>query len=212
MTRFAGFLGRPSVTSRPPTHQEMRRNDWLLFLCVVALMAAGWLIVRVASAPDRKQALGEGLSEVTYPAGWLLASAEGERLFGVTNAASPSLFASTMEIAALPALPGSTLGEARTSLSLQRSRELERYRELASEAVTVLGAPALLVRYAWVADPTKDSGGNGLPVVVEAQDLILARGEGWARATVAADASEYEQEESAFARFYASLGLERSAQ
>lgn len=217
--RVPGFLGQ-SATAPPPSPAEIRRNDWVLFAVVLASMALGWLILRLYSQPQFAQpqpAASEAqvgalsLPPLRYPAGWLLEGENASAIFRAWDPSSPGTFTPSMEIVALAAEPGTTLDAARAGLSLQRSRELERYRELAAEPVTVLGGePAILVTYAWLADPTQESGGNGLPVVVQAQDLVFARGEAWTRATVAADASDFDTNAPDFDRFFASLDLKRS--
>lgn len=220
--RVPAFLGR-SATAPPPSPAEIRRNDWVLFGAVIVLMTAGWLILRWYSRPQAVQpqssqtADGQtgalALPAIRYPAGWLLEGESAGALFRAWDPSSPGAFAPSMEVVALTLEPGATLDAARAGLSLQRSRELERYRELSAEPVTVLGGePAILVTYAWLADPTQESGGNGLPVVVQAQDLVFARGEAWMRATVAADAANFESDALDFDRFFASLDLKRSVE
>ena len=52
--------------------------------------------------------------------------------------------------------------------------------------------PALVSTYAYIADPTRDVGANGLPVVVEAQDIMFLEGGQFLVATLAADASAWD--------------------
>jgi hypothetical protein len=111
-----------------------------------------------------------------------------------------------------PALQGETLDGVRADLGFQRSRTLDRYRELAAQPVTVLGGqPALLTTYASLADPTHDSGQNGLPVVVQGQDLIFKTGNQWVIASTSVDAAHADAERDAFALFFAGFGLETPA-
>ncbi len=220
MMRALDFFRAPSVTTEPPDEAHIRRNDWVLLGCVLLLLAAGWL-VRWAALDVRQEAdLGIGLPPLLYPAGWShtdldlgaalgAESAEGDGLlFQARHAAAASPFNSTLRLEALPVLQGATLDTLRADLSLRRSRALERYRELTALPVTVLdGRPALLITFAYIADPTLDSGGNGLPVVVQAQDLLFRHETQWIVAGAAADAAHWPAEEDAFALFFDSLGL-----
>lgn len=206
--------GGRSRTAPPPTAAAIRRNDWVLLASVILMMAAGWLVLRWYNRPVTTSA-APGLGELRVPAGWLVAGpgSDDRVLFRATNPTAPGLFVPFMEVAAIEIGPDESLETARATLSLQRSRELDRYRELAAEPVTVLDdKPAVLVSYAWIADPTQDSGGNGLPVVVQAQDLILPMADGWARATVAEDAATFSADAPEFGRFLAGLGLVRSSE
>lgn len=212
MIRLPAFPSRRSVTSRPPSRTDIRRNDLALFLAVVLLMGAGWLILRWSAPPAQTITLGAPLPELHLPAGWIVSTATGSTLAEARNPASASPFASSLRIEATPAQPEQTLDSARAAVALTRSREFDRYRELAAEAVTVLdGQPALLVTYAWLADPTRDSGVNGLPVVVQAQELLFRAGDQWIAVTTAADATTFAQEQPVFEPLFAAFGLQRSA-
>ena len=213
---------RRSRTSAPPTQAEIVRHDAILFLCVLLMLAAGWGVRLLAQEDSARTAnLGTGYPAVAYPAAWIPAlnpvaaqdgAAEATPIFVARSAGAPSSFNSILRIEALPVLPDDALGALRIRLGLQRAQALDRYRELSAEPVTVLGGrEALLTTYAYLADPTRDSGGNGLPVVVEAQDLLFRNENEWLVATFAADASHWEAEAANIALVLQSLDVEQMA-
>ena len=219
MARLLDFLNPPIVTTEPPTDADTRRNDWVLLGCVLLLLAAGWLVRWLALDTQRTTDLGIGLPAIAHPSGWYPSTPTGDTsadaaapnegvLFEVTNPASPSTFAPVIRIESLPVRQGDDLDTLRMDLGLRRSREFDRYRELTADPVLVLDdRPAVLTTYTFVADPTHASGAYGLPVVVQAQDLLFRQDNRWLIATVAADAAEFAAEEPDFTLFFDSLRL-----
>lgn len=228
MSAFFTSLVKPSPTGAPPTPAEIRRNDVALIVFAVALIAIGWLIGRAAGNRTRTAVLGDGLPAIAYPGDWLKSSpgvaalpapddaagfaagtaaagiaagmSEGGVLFQARNPISPSAFKSELSATARTVREGEGIEDARAALSLERSRSLDRYRELEVTPVAVLDdQPAVIVTYAYIADPTRDSGAAGLPVVVEAQDLLFRQGNQWVAITFAADAAHFVDEARAFA-------------
>ena len=209
MENLLDQLTGPSVTSAAPTRADQRRNDWVLALCIAVLLALGWGVRMLALDNSRTISLGEGLPEITYPGTWAVDSAAAPLLFSARNGASRTTFDAILNVSGLPVRPQETLDTVRSSLALRRSQELDRYRELAAEPVVVLGdRPALLTTYAYIADPTRESGANGLPVVVQAQDLLFLANTQWLVVTTAADAAAWEAELPAFEVVTDALGLQ----
>ena len=210
MMKRIEFLTKPSPTAEPPTRQDIRRNDLLLLAFVVFCLILGWGIRGRALDHSQRVDLGEGLPTVAIPANWLTSSSE-QTLFQARNPGSPSGFKAEIDATAMPIREGDTLDSTRTAVSFQRSQELDRYRELTAEPVAVLGGePAVLVTYAFIADPTRDSGASGLPVVVEAQDLLFRAGNQWLVLSVLADANHFDAEMKNFQLVFDSLEMERS--
>lgn len=241
MARLMEFLNPPIVTTEPPTDAQIQRNDWVLFGCVLLLLAFGWLVRLAALDTGRSVDLGIGLPAIAYPAGWHVSTpaqdaATGvpagpaeEVLFEATDPASPSTFSPLIRIESRPVLQGESIDALRVTMGMRRSRELDRYRELTAQPVPVLdGRPAILTTYAYVADPTLDAGSYGLPVVVQAQDLLFRHDNRWLVATMAADATSFgdaagsaqmtgsadlagsTEIAAAFAQFYDSLALNQN--
>lgn len=208
MTRFLDVFRRPSFTSEAPTPAHLRRNDWILAFFVAALLALGWWIGQFALDNSRTFSLGEGLPTVEYPGTWAVSTPGEPLLFSAYDPAGRSTFSTAATVEGLPVRPDDTLDAVRAGLALRRSRELERYRELGSEQVIVLDSrPALLITYGYVADPTRESGAIGLPVVVQAQDLVFLNGNQWLVVTTAADAAAWESELPALTTITGSLNL-----
>jgi hypothetical protein len=238
VSAFFHSLTRPSPTGAPPTRAETRRNDAVLVAFAIVLVVLGWLIGRTAGSQTHTAALGDDLPTIAYPGGWLKSSpgvelaalpeaegfaagtavddappaagtGESSVLFQARNPTSPSAFKAQLSAAARTVRAGEGIADARIALSLERSRSLDRYRELEVTPVAVLDdQPAVLVTYAHIADPTRDSGASGLPVVVEAQDLLFRQGNQWVVITFAADASHFEDEARGFAATLDSLAFQ----
>lgn len=229
MSAFFQALAKPSPTGAPPTQAEIRRNDAVLVGFAVALVVLGWLIGQTAGNRTRTAELGDGLPAIAYPGDWLKSASgvealsalpeaagfaaggaagsgagaeldKGSVLFQARNPTSPSAFKSEVSAAARTVREGESIDDARFALSLERAHSLDRYRELEVTPVAVLDSqPAVIVTYAHIADPTRDSGASGLPVVVEAQDLLFRQGNQWVVITFAADAARFEEEARSFA-------------
>ena len=65
--------------------------------------------------------------------------------------------------------------------------------------------------YAYIADPTLDMGAMGLPVVVEAQDIMFLQDGQFVVVTLAADANDWEDEQNEFSIVTNSLRLQPTA-
>jgi hypothetical protein len=76
---------------------------------------------------------------------------------------------------------------------------------LRAETATVFAEPALLVTYAFVADPTRAAGAVGPPVIAEAQDLIFVTGRTLVIVSVAADTTEWNEAMNDFRIIFDSL-------
>ncbi len=191
-----------------PTAADWRRNDLALFATVLVLLLLGWGVARQARAHVQTVDLGVGLPRVAYPAGWTRSSGEDGQLFAARNPAGSSAYRAGVSLATRPLLADDTLDSVRTDVAFLRSRTLDRYRELSAQAVTVQGGtPAVLTTFAALADPSRDSGLSGMPVVVQGQDLIFKSGNQWVIASTSADAAALEDARAAFALFFAGFDL-----
>jgi hypothetical protein len=208
---FASLLAalrRPSITNRPPTTAELRRNDLALLVVVVLAFVIGLGVRNLAWQVSKPMPLGDGLPTIRYPADWLTRQPEFLH-FQAINPASPSSYDAQVDVFVRDLKPEETLEMARARLGLQRGQELVYYRELSSDPVTVLhNQPALLTHYAHVADPARDNGGNGLPIVVEGQDLLFFQDNKLVIITLAADANNWAAEQRHFQIVLDSLALQ----
>jgi hypothetical protein len=205
-------LRNPSVTNQPPTAEEQRRNDRNTIVVIVVAILLGWMIANGArNAVNEYEFEGE-VPSVVVPEGWITIESEAEVLFSAIDPASLSIFDSRVEVYARPLKASEDLSMLNVSWPLQRSQELERFRTLSSQLVTGPNREdALLITYAYVADPTRESGTLGLPVVVRGQDLVFIAGDEGAQEVVvvstAADAAEWESAEVAFQKLFDHLGV-----
>lgn len=200
-------LRAPSPSNPSPAPGELWRNDLAVLVAVLFALFLGLGIRNGALTAQRSFALGAGLPVIAYPAGWHTGSTEALH-FQAINPASPSTFDARLAVSLHEVRASQTLDLARAAWALRRSQELMLYRELSSEPVTILdGQPALRTRYAFVADPTRAQGATGLPVVVEAEDLLFLVGGQLVVVSVAADATEWTNEARHFRLFYDSLRL-----
>lgn len=202
----------PSITNEPPTVEEQQRNDRYVIALIVIAILLGWLIRNnTVNAVNEYTFEGE-IPTVVLPANWITAQNEEGLLLRASDPDSPGIFDGLVEVSARPLREGEDLAMLNVSWPLQRSQELDRFRTLSSRPVIAPdGEPALIISYAYIADPTRESGVLGLPVVVRGQDLLMTVGEEGDRQlvviTTAADAVDWERESSAFEQIYDRLGV-----
>ena len=207
MTSWLQRLAAPSPTNEAPTRGELRRNDLLVAALVVfALFLAFGIRNQVLNA-SKTVRLGENLPRIAYPESWRPQTTEGT-LLHVTAPGSPSTFDTQMMVVGRPLRTDESLEDARADRGIKLATSLPSYRELEAERMVVLdNQPALVSTYAYIADPTRDAGATGLPVVVQAQDIMFLGGGQFLAVTLAADASHWDDEERAFAIITNSLRL-----
>ncbi len=212
MAALLDALRTPSITNQPPSAGEQRRNDLLMIVVILFAIFLGWGIRNNSVKAVREFALGDQLPTLAYPAAWLEAQSEGV-LFRAIDPASPSTYDARVELFVRDVKEGETLEQISASWPLRRTQEFERFRNLAVDVAQRTGdQPALLFTYAYIADPTRESGSLGLPVVVKGQDLLFIANDGigdrLVAVTVAADATEWATHADAFAQIFASLGVQ----
>ncbi|MBX3054476.1 MAG: hypothetical protein KF753_23590 [Caldilineaceae bacterium] len=212
MSAFIEALRNPSITNQPPSASEQRRNDILMVGVVLFALFLGWGIRNNAVNAVTDFALGGQLPTLSYPATWLEAQSDGV-LFRAIDPASPSTFDARVELVVRDLREGESLDSISTSWPLARTQALERFRSLSAQTIQREGEqPALLLTYAYIADPTRESGSLGLPVVVKGQDLLFVANDGigdrLVAVTVAADATEWDSHVHAFTSIFASLGIQ----
>jgi hypothetical protein len=208
MSTWLERLTKPSPTNEPPAAGEMRRNDLLVAGVVLfALFLAFGIRNQVLNASQSVR-LGEDLPRIAYPQRWREQGAEGALLRAV-NAGSPSTYDSRVTVVGRPLRADELLEDARADRGIKLLSDLQGYRELSAERMTVYGdQPALVTNYAFIADPTRDLGAIGLPVVVEAQDIMFLHDGQFMVVTLEADAAEWDSEEPGFDIIRNSLRLQ----
>lgn len=215
MSEIMSLLQSPSPTNPPPSAVEERRN-LILVLCVVLLaLAGGWGLKWSVQNATHTVRLGGGIPDVAYPASWVTVPAD-DVLWQAINPRSASTFKSRVQISSRVLNPDESLDSLSVSWLLQRNSTLEKFRNLATSSnVRVGDEPAVLFTYAYVDDPELALGDPGLPVVVEAQDLLWLGGKPGQQQllviTVAADAALWDVEAPALRRILDKLGMQEVA-
>ena len=212
MAAILESLRKPSITNQPPSAAEQRRNDLLVIAVILFAIFLGWGVRTNTAGATRSFALGGQLPTLAYPAAWLEAQTDGV-LFRAIDPASPSTFDARVEFFVRDLKEGETLDQISVSWPLRRGQEYDRFRNLSATVTKGAGgAPALLITYAYIAGPTRESGSLGLPVVVKGQDLLFVANDGigdrLVAVTVAADASEWAAYADDFSAIFASLGIQ----
>ncbi len=212
MAAILESLRKPSITNQPPTPSEQRRNDLLVIVTILFAIFLGWGVRTNSIAALRTFSLGNQLPSLAYPAAWLEAESDGV-LFRAIDPASPSTFDARVELVVRDVKEGETLDQISLSWPLNRGQALERFRNLSASVIkNGEGTPGLLLTYAYIADPTRESGSLGLPVVVKGQDLLFIANDGigdrLVAATVAADATEWDAHAEDFSAIFTSLGFQ----
>lgn len=186
---------------------ELRRNDLLVAALVLfALFLAFGIRNQVLNASTSVR-LGENLPRIAYPERWRQQT-NPDALLHVIHAGSPSTFDTQMIVTGRGLRTDESLDDARADRGIKLATSLPGYRELEAERMQVLdGQPALVSTYAYIADPTLDAGAAGLPVVVQAQDIMFLGGGQFLAVTLAADAADWAGQEREFATIANSLRL-----
>lgn len=208
MSMLLERLTKPSPTNEEPSASELRRNDLLVAGVVLfALFLAFGIRNQVLNA-SKSVRLGENLPRISYPDRWHVQNTDGALLHAI-NAGSPSTFDTQMLVTSRLLRSDETLEDARADQGIKQATSLNGYRELSADRMAVQGGqPALVTTYAFVADPTLDMGAMGLPVVVEAQDIMFLQDGQLVVVTLAADANDWEDEQNEFSIITNSLRLQ----
>jgi hypothetical protein len=212
MSTLINQLRTPSITNVPPTAQEQRRNDLYVIGTIVIAILLGWLIRNSTVNAVREYTFEGNVPAIVLPADWISSQTQEGLLLQASDPNSPSTFSGLVEVSARPLREGEDLTVLNATWPLKRSQELDRFRTLSSRSmIAPNGEPAQLITYAYIADPTRESGALGMPVVVRGQDLLMLVGEGAERQlvviTTAADAVDWEREALIFERLYDDLGV-----
>lgn len=207
MTMWIDRLIKPSPTNEAPGPREQLRNDIAAIVTVLFALFLALGIRNQVYTASRLVSIHEGGLRIAHPERWVLQSNDGAGLIAV-NLGSPSTYDSRVEVTSRPLHPDETLERARFERGLKLATELSSYRELEAAQMEVLnGIPALVTTYGFVADPTRDAGVTGLPVVVEAQDILFVKGGMLYVVSLRADAVDWEANARDFAVITNSLRL-----
>ncbi len=211
MSALLDAIRKPSVTNQPPTSREIMRSDLATVALIIAALLLG-LAVRNTTLSASKKVELEGMPPLAIPAHWMPGTADNLDFYA-RSAGSPSIFDTEMAVYTRRLRNEETLISARAAWGVRRSQDLERYRELSAEPVTVLdGQPAALVTYAYVADPTRLAGAGSPPVVVQGQDLLFVYEDQLVVVSVAADVTAWDSAQKEIDIIFGSLRLQEVEQ
>ena len=209
MTTWLSKLTKPSPTNEAPTRSEILRNDALVALVVLFALFLGFGMRNQVLSAHKTVELGKDLPKLAYPARWTPRQTDPPLIFHAINPGSPSTFDAQISVTARALRADESLDKARADRAFKLAAALPGYRELAVEEMLVYrDLPALVSTYAFLADPTRDSGAYGLPVVVEAQDIMYLDNNQFVTVAVAADANEWDHEQADFQIIFDSMKLQ----
>jgi hypothetical protein len=208
MTMWIDRLVKPSPTNAAPGPREQLRNDIAVTVTVLfALFLALGIRNQVYNA-SKLASVNDGSLRIAYPEQWVL-RADDSTGFTAVNLGSPSMYDSRIEVTSRPLRPDETLEMARFDRGLKLAAELSNFRELEAAQMEVLGGlPAIVATYGFVADPTRDAGATGLPVIVEAQDILFIKDGTLYAVSLRADAADWAANARNFAVVTNSLRLQ----
>lgn len=200
-------LLNPSPTNAAPTPADIRRIDLAVLGVVIFALFLGLGIRNQTLDASTWVTLGRGLPRIAYPATWQPRTSD-EYLVRAVDAGSPSTFDPQMAVTARAQRADETLELARADRTFQFINSQTGYRELDAEQMLVYrNTPAIMTTYALIADPTRDSGAAGLPVVVQAHDIMFFENGQFLVVTVAADANLWDAAQRDFEIIFSSMRL-----
>jgi hypothetical protein len=197
------------------TPHRMRRAEepeWIVWATVILMLAVG-LVLRV-STERRMASFSQGGLSLRYPVGWtsMAADTPGHLLY-VADPFSAPQSPTGVQVWQVPTADVSrrqqSLGDLALAWSAQQARELASYRVLGVEATTVNNQQAVAIDYAYVAEPTIGTAAASIPVVVQAQDVLVVHGDTLTIVTFAADANVYQNESETWHEILAALSFPR---
>ena len=169
--------------------------EWIVWLMIIAMLAIG-LLTRglVESRTDRFNADNITLR---YPAAWSNLGIDSPyAVLNVGEGLEGGLFPTQVRVLKMPvtdlSTSAQTLGDLALKWSDKQVEELVAYRVLSVRAATIGKQDAIKVAYAYVADPILATS-NSVPVVAQAEDVLIRQGSDVVIVSFAADATAYEQ-------------------
>ena len=149
-----------------------RFADWAVIVLVVIALAAGWLIK--SSAENATQSINSAAGSFSYPSGWQTSKALGLSAQDTrTKSGIPTAFSITSE--ALDTDQG--LDALSTRQTMRLAQDNDDFSMLNINKETIGGDNAVTLSYAYVAMSNAGTAASDrLPVVVEATDTLIKRG------------------------------------
>jgi hypothetical protein len=152
--------------------------------------------------------MGAFRANIGYPAGWLAAARDGAALALQAPVSGGSL-PTELRVTVAPRPPGGSAGAIAAADVVARARTLPLYRALAIEPVTVPGAEAVAVEYAFVADPhAAVLSAERIPAVARGVELVVVTSTRVFRVDLRTGAETFERVRPTFDRIRRSVRVE----
>jgi hypothetical protein len=201
-----------TATTARPFRRLLRDEEpeWLVWALVAGMIIIG-LLVRTFFVARTVEIATDNLS-VAYPADWI--SMTTDNPYDVLARSEPMMsdpFPANVRITQMPATEVSTTADSLDDFALKwsdrQTEDLEGYRVLSIEPVSVQGTDAAQINYAYIAEPLL-GGPSAMPVVARGQDVLLRRDATLTVVRFVADADAYDGLAATWQRILASLEMQ----
>lgn len=176
---------------KPPEAGEHTRNAWAVVLVVAVALVFGWLLKTTTEGRSTAFTSADHRISLSYPAAWTAGRSEDGVLLSVSGLYSsgmrPSLRIYTRALG-----PEQRLADAAMAWTMSRMNALHDFRDLGSEATTLAGQSAIVLNYAYIAEPPAGAGPATLPVVARGRDTIVLLDNQYVVFSAASDAAQGE--------------------
>lgn len=196
-----------------PGQNRTDEPEWVVWLTVLLALIAGWVLMTLVTGQVQKVTTNAGT--ISIPSSWATIREEGTTFSATDRNASGSRVSMRQVAKAdlIGALGPDTLETAASNWAVLRSNDLEGFRVLNIEAVQLLqngqiirtpegvaqaepvagATPAMLVEYAYLANPSESVGANVMPVLFHAIDTLVAKDTQFTVLSIAVDQSSNPQ-------------------
>lgn len=182
------------ATAQAKPQGRAEEPEWMVWALVALLLVAG-LLIKLNATGQVVQATESGIT-LNYPAGWTrMVPTDPTQTLYAADSFSSAGFPTQVQIHEYPLADVGrnleALGDINLAWSTRHGRDLMAYRALNVQTVTLDGQTASALEYAYIPTPAQGGDATGLPVVVQAEDLLLKQGDQLIVITFTADAAHY---------------------
>jgi hypothetical protein len=188
--------------------------EWLVWALVAGMIVIG-LLVRTVFVARTVEVTADNLS-VAYPADWISMTTDDP--YDVLARSEPMMsnsFPASVRIMQMPVTELSTTADSLDDFALKWSdrqiQDLEGYRVLSIEPVSVQGTDAAQINYAYIAEPLL-GGPGAMPVVARGQDVLIPRDATLTVVRFVADADAYDSLGATWERILGSLEMQQGVE
>lgn len=185
--------------------------EWLVWALVAGMIVIG-LLVRTVFVARTVEVTADNLS-VTYPADWIsMTTDDPYDVLARSEPITSDPFPANVRITQMPVTELSTTADSLDDFALKWSdrqiEDLEGYRVLSIEPVSVQGTDAARINYAYIAEPLL-GGPGAMPVVARGQDVLIPRDATLTVVRFVADADAYDSLGTTWERILGSLQMQQ---